>query len=243
MSGILSCTTYAFMPNRLAYCGPSADRTLFDYGITHTVDQGLKDILVNFKNLWPYLRFIANSNLIEDAFDEKVVEAYWIGNDLLEKTSKKDLFRHLTESLNLKKRISPRSLEYLLGKIPLGAKPHHTFHVFNVFVHTGHPTLAHTLETMDNCRVSWGQIQEIQKDSLIVKSRVLEMAEGRLRLSSPRLKTVQRSFDEKTFIQEPKIKDWVSFHWNFACEILTPKQVKNLSRYTGEAIKLANLTI
>jgi len=32
----------------------------------------------------------------------------------------------------------------------------------------------------------------------------------------------------------------VSLHWNYACDVLTPRQLKNIERYTGADIKLVN---
>lgn len=243
LSGILSCTTYAFMPNRLAYCGPDKNRDLFEYGATQTVDQGLKEILAEFQTLWPYLRLIAASNQKNDPFDEKVVEAYWIGNELLETTPIKDFYRHLALTMNFKKRLGRKSFEYLVAKLPLGAKPHHTFHVLNIFLRTGHHAIQHTLETMDNCRVSWGEVLEVQTDALSVLSQPLILVGQKLKLGQPIVKKIQRSIAGHSFLPEPKAGDWVSFHWGFACEKLTRRQVRNLTHYTKEAVSLANLTI
>ncbi|MBU0670979.1 hypothetical protein KKF29_02365 [Patescibacteria group bacterium] len=243
MTGILSCTTYAFMPNKLSYCGPDNNRDLLEYGATRTVDAGLKNILSDFQNLWPYLKFIANNNKIADPFDNRVVEAYWVGNELLENTTMKGFHRHLIDTLQIKKKLDPASLEYLIGKIPLGAKPHHTFHVLNVFLRTGHWALANVLETIDNCRVGWGQISQIEKDHFMVRTQPLVMREKKLELGQPIIKKIKKTIDDKTFINVANLNDWVSFHWGFACEKINIRQVVNLQRYTTEAIKLANLTI
>ncbi len=244
MTGILSCTTYAFMPNHLSYCGPADDnRNLLEYGASKTVDQGLQNILSDFQNLYPYLRFIAHSNKIKDPFDNRVVEAYWIGNGLLDSTTMKGFHSHLVDTLKIKRKLDPASLEYLMGKIPLGAKPHHTFHVLNVFLRTGHWALSNVLETIDKCRVSWGQIKKIEPDSFTVVTQPLVMQDKKLILGPSFMKKVKKSVDNKTFIDNAKINDWVSFHWEFACELLNAQQIVNLKRYTQEAINLANLTI
>jgi len=44
----------------------------------------------------------------------------------------------------------------------------------------------------------------------------------------------------KYIIKEPKVGDWISFHWKQACQILTLEQVKNLDYYTKLSIKNAN---
>ncbi|MDP1629277.1 MAG: DUF6390 family protein, partial [bacterium] len=54
---------------------------------------------------------------------------------------------------------------------------------------------------------------------------------------------VWREFDDKAFIKNPKIGDWISIHWDWACEILSPRQVRNLEYYTLQSLNLANLTI
>ena len=243
LDGIISCSRYAFMPNRLKYCGPDKNRDLFEYGAQKIVDGGLTEILAEFQTLYPYLNFIALSNKIADPFDRRAVEAYWIGNSLLENVKMPEFYGHLLYGQGLKKRIDRKSLEYLIGKIPLGARPHHSFHVFNVFTRTGHAALAHTVETMDKCRISWGRIIEIKKDKLVVSAKLLKMENKKLVLVPEQDTEVWREFNDKTFIKNPKIGDRVSIHWNWACEILSPRQVRNLEYYTSQSLKLANLTI
>lgn len=243
LDGIISCTRYAFMPNRLKYCGPDKNRDLFEYGAREIVDGGLSEILAEFQTLYPYLNFIALSNKIADPFDRRVVEAYWIGNSFLENVKTPKFYDHLLCGQGLKKRIDRKSLEYLIGKIPLGARPHHSFHVLNVFTRTGHAAVVHTVETMDKCRISWGRIKAIKKEKLVVSSRPLKMENKKIILAPERDAEVLREFNDKTFVENPRIGDWVSIHWDWVCEILSPRQVKNLEYYTNQSLKLANLTI
>src|SRR3990167_9993879 len=82
--GLLTCARYAFAPNYLKYCGPDENRTIFQYCAAQDADAGLRELLEEFGTLYPYLRFIAQANGIADPFDPRVVEAYWVGNRLLE---------------------------------------------------------------------------------------------------------------------------------------------------------------
>ena len=59
LSGSLRFIRYAFMPNRLRYCGGDDNRTLFEYGIESTVDGGLTPLLKRFNGALPYLQLIA----------------------------------------------------------------------------------------------------------------------------------------------------------------------------------------
>src|SRR5690606_33686545 len=85
ITGTTRFIRYAFMPNRLRYCGGDDNRTLFDYALEMVREPPLEQMLARFTGALPYLRLIARENGIPDPFDERVVEAYWIGNELLER--------------------------------------------------------------------------------------------------------------------------------------------------------------
>ena len=51
----------------------------------------MKSLIEKFNTLRPYLELIAKSNGIKDIFDDRVVQAYWIGNELLDKFTISDL--------------------------------------------------------------------------------------------------------------------------------------------------------
>ena len=50
---------------------------------------GLELLARQFAGAWPYLEFIAGVSGIKDPLDRRVVEAYWLGNDLLERIDMK----------------------------------------------------------------------------------------------------------------------------------------------------------
>ncbi len=77
--GRLMFAHYALMPNRLGYCGGSDNQTLFDYCVAHESDRGMDALIHQFQAAYPYLKFIAQANGIENPLDAKVVEAYWLG--------------------------------------------------------------------------------------------------------------------------------------------------------------------
>lgn len=238
--GILRCARYAFMPNKLNFCGPDKNRDLFHYSSTGEIDAGLNLILKEFQTLYPYLNFIAQVNGIKDPFDERVIDAYWIGNSLLEKINKNKLYYHLLDNLSLKKKLPRLLLNRVIDKIPLGAKPHHSFHVLNIWKRTGNLDIFHTLNTMDLCRISWGKIKKIDWPNLEVEYQPLTIKNERIELGGLVNHRILGEINSSGFIQEPKIEDWISFHWNFACEVLNLNQIKNLDKYTKESIKLIN---
>ncbi|MFA6272470.1 MAG: DUF6390 family protein [Patescibacteria group bacterium] len=243
MEGIITCARYAYMPNNLGYCGPDENKNLIGYIANDEQDDGLKEILTDFQTLKPYLNFIARTNRIPDPFHKQVVEAYWIGNNLLESVSAKQYYKYLTDEFSLQKKIDRKSLQYVYGKLPMGAKPHHSFHVLNIFRRTGHLSINHTVETMDNCCISCGKVIKKMPDKLLVEYSPLGIVEGKLTQGEKKQKEILTEVDGQSMEAEINTGDLVTFHWNAVCEKITPLQAKNLSFYTNQAISLANLTL
>lgn len=233
MNGLWRCAKYAFSPNYLKYCGPDKNQELTGYLKTRTSDPGLEGILVEFAAMHPYLKLIAKESGIKNEFDERVVEAYWWGNKLLETVSLKSFFNHS------QRRLTKKDLRWFEVKLSKGAKPNHSFHVFNFWQRTGHLARLHTLETMDNCRISWGEILPKDQFSIFnfqISTNKLIFKDGKIRLE-PATKTIQ-GLEEG---YQPG--DLVTIHWNWICEKISEKQAENLQKYTDWALRLANLTV
>ena len=56
-------------------------------------------------------------------------------------------------------------------------------------------------------------------------------------------KEVLCEMNDKAFIKEPAVGDWVSLRWGWVCDFLTDSQVKNLQKWTRYNLALANLNI
>ena len=245
-NGAILAARYAFMPNKLRYCGGDSNNEVFNYVAEDYSDGGLNELLEEFATMFPYLRLIADSSRIPDPLDARVVEAYWIGNDLLKNVDMKNFYRYMVDEQELKKKFKPKLLEKVFGKIPLGAKPHHSWHVFNIPKRTGHYPVEHTIETMDKCRIGWGKIKEIKNESSSLVSKVvveyepLEVVNDVVVLGKMVDREVWAGFDGKSFIKTPQKGDLVSIHWDFICDLLTEDQVANLRKWTKYNLALAN---
>ncbi len=235
-NSILTCAKYAYRPNRLGYCGPDQNRELFQYLKANEADDGLKENLKKFETLFPYLRHIAHTNKEKNIFSEKVVNAYWIGNNLLENSGSARLYYHLTDDLELKKKLPQKEIEILREKIPVGANAHHSFHVFNIWQRTGHIENPHTLYTMDECRIGWGRVEGKEEKIINVLYRPLVFENGKLAFGEITAKKI--FYELKADIQTG---DWVSFHWSSFCEALNEESVKNLKYWTNINLELANI--
>lgn len=114
LAGSLRFIRYGFMPNHLRYCGGDDNQTLFQYGVENVVDAGVKAMLRKFTGALPYLQLIARANGIADPFDDRVVEAYWIGNELLDHVEVRQLYDALAERFG--KQLQGRTRDWVLGK-------------------------------------------------------------------------------------------------------------------------------
>jgi hypothetical protein len=236
--GALLAGRFSFMPNRLGYCGPEENRAMLQYLADGHSDRGLEQILARFAGAFPYYSFIAAANGIPDPFHVDVIEAYWIGNALLQRAGVADLWHHLEE--RFAKRLPARLLRSVLGQVPPGARPHHNFHVFSMPVRTGREGMCHSLETMDACRISWGRVVADHGDTLLVERRPLRLARDDVALGLPEPQSVLRRFDGRTFLAEIRPGDVVAVHWGCACYRLDARQLRWLAYYTRSHLALAN---
>ncbi len=241
--GLLRCSRYAFGPNRLHYCGPDANQQLFSYMDHEVTDPGLEALLRGFKTMYPYLRLIADANGVRDAFDERVVEAYWIGNRFLDAVRVRAFYNHLRDEQQIGRRMGSVTLDMLGDKASRGAVPHHSFHVLDVWKRTGHLEKAHTLESMDSCRVSWGKVQGVDGPFIDVESEPLVLAHGKLALGAAVKKRIMRNLGAELDIDSLAPGQYVTMHWGVPCEVVSSRQAAELKRRTLEHIRFANETL
>jgi len=230
ITGLKLAALYGFYPHQLGFCGSpneSTKRKLEDFLINgeSILEQEIRDILKTFKNAFTYYQLIAQSNGIADPFDEKVVKAYWIGNQLLENVS----LVALQETI---KSFLPPKLAKKIKEIPLNAKPHHNFHV--LFVEPWRSREALKNELLDVCRIGWGKVNKIGNGELIVCYQPLIKKKGKYCLDEPVEKTV---FWEKQFIPEIKLRDYVAIHWRQVMQVLQPEELFSLKKYTQLTIE------
>lgn len=243
-AGALRFGRYAFPPNQLGYCGPEDHSALLEYVARGQPDRGLVELERHFEGAYPYLALIAMANRIPDPFDERVVDAYWIGNSLLVRVGASAFYESLRS--RFRSRMDGRSFDWLVDKLGFGAMPHHNFHVFDVYMRAGlmnDPAAPILLKTMDACRVSWGEVVTAEGDHLLIRRPPLVLVSGRLGLGEPRPERVTRQVDGMGFVGDARPGDLVSVHWSWACEVLAPEALARLRAATHRCLALANLTV
>ena len=140
-----------------------------------------------------------------------------------------------------------RSVRDIFKTVGGAAIPHPSFYVMSTYAMSGAadgPNLDNSREAkvgklVDNCRVSWGEVRRVKKNELEVEYRPVTVEAGRLKLANPRSKAVRYNADVRPFASV-KEGDVVSLHWDYACDILAPRQSRNIARYTDWDLRLVN---
>ena len=195
---------------------------------------------MRFEGAWPYLQLIAGCNNIAEPLDSRVVEAYWVGNELVNRVPPSALAASLDERFG---RRAGRRFGPLVSAVPAGGIPQHSFHVFAVYPWLGllrAGTEGPALEVLDRCRIRWGRVESVDGDLVWVRSRALTLEGSRLVLGPEALERARRSLDGAGFTVDLKPGDTVSLHWDWVCDRLSSGALRWLRACTRRNLDAVN---
>lgn len=238
MSGLKLAAVYGIRPHELGFCGPKEAK---DQQILRKFIQGkfpakkIKPILKKFKGAYPYYQLIAKSNGIKDPFDKKVVSAYWLGNELLDRVKNPKLQKMIINKFSGHGLLDKKDAIKKAKAIPQNSKPHHSFHVLAIGSVTNVINFNNT-KLKDICRIGWGKVvKEIEvRDAKKKKAKVIVEYQPLVGGKKIKLgKMVKKEiFYDKDLVPKIKKGDLVSFHWNCLVQVLNKKEMANLKKYT-----------
>jgi Family of unknown function (DUF6390) len=230
-AGALLFARYAYPPNELGYCGPAGAAAMLEPAATRDLERRARQ----FEGAWSYLEFIAESAGIADPLDVAVVEAYWLGNDLLRKVDSGALLARL--------------LDRFRGQIGGGwretadrALPHHSFQVFEVYpwarllAARGSPD---ALAVLEQCRIRTARVLSVDGENAVVESAPLVWDGAALTIGAPRPEPVRWSTGGRSLIDAPAPGDRVAVHWDWVCDVVTDEQADRVESL--EALGRRNL--
>jgi hydrogenase maturation factor len=231
------------MPNTLGYCGPDDRGLILRHLEESKGGEELATTLRGFEAAYPFLRLIAGSTG-RGVFDYSVPEAYWIGNSLLDRVQTPEFYRFSHHELVGK---DPREVRRLFKAAAGSARPHHTFYVMSTYATSSvadGPTLSSDGRKkveglIDSCRVSWGEVKKVGRKDLDVRFSPVEAKDGKLALAGPVVKRVRYNPEVRSF-SKVSPGDWVTMHWGYACEVVSPRQLRNIVKYTKLDIEATN---
>ncbi|WP_328914284.1 MULTISPECIES: DUF6390 family protein [unclassified Streptomyces] len=214
--GALLFARYAYPPNELGYCGPPDASALLRADAVAGIERRARE----FEGAWCYLEFLAETAGVADPLDARVVEAYWIGNDLLDRV----------DSAALVERMRDRFRGQLGGtwrEAGHRALAHHSFQVFDVYPWarmlrtSGNPS---ALSVLDQCRIRTGVVLGVDGESATVESRPLAWDGGAMVTGPARTERVRWSTGGRALIDGLAPGDRVALHWDWVCDVLTEAQ-------------------
>jgi hypothetical protein len=239
-TGPLLFARYAYPPNELGYCGPSDPGALLESASDGIDLAELAHLATGFAGAWPYLELIAGCNGIADPLDARVVEAYWVGNPLLEKVPDSALLSSLSDRFEDR---AGRQFGHVASAVPLGGVCQHSFHVFAVYPWLGLLRAGMEgapLTVLDRCRIRWGYVEAVSGDLVTVRNRLLRFDGSRLVLGKEEVEVARRSLRGVGLAPLVRVGDTVSLHWDWVCDRLTPVGLANLARCTAANLAAVN---
>ena len=231
---------YAFPPNELGYCGPDDPDVLLRHATAagEPADEIARRARL-FDGAWVYLELIAAAAGIPDPMDARVVEAYWVGNELLDAVDPEVFLATLRR--RFAGQLGGPMADRWRSMGPAHAVAHHSFHVFAVYPWTA--LLAVRSDTavsiLDSCRIRWGTVTGVDGVRVRVRSRPLTWDGRRLRLGTARIESVRWSIDGVSG-DAPAPGDVVACHWDWVCDRLTAAQATELAARTEHQLWAAS---
>ena len=225
-SGLKIATAYSLPSFSLGFCGPqdkNSRKTLLDFAAGKpNLENKVRAIFEQFEAAYHYYQLIARKNNIADPLERRVVRAFWVGNPLLEKITDGDLQKLILTDFCRPGLLTKKEATEKAAMVSKRATTHHSFHVLFLGAIAGRVKLEGAL--LDLCRIGWGKVIKVTSKKLQVTCKPL-ILDRKTWLG----KEINKEINwDKNIVPKIKIGDWISFHWDQACEVLTPQEVKNL---------------
>jgi hypothetical protein len=216
VDGTLLFARYAYPPNELGYCGPDGAAALLRSDEPAEIARRAR----HFEGAWSYLEFIAEVAGSADPLDAAVVEAYWIGNDLLDAVDPHALVARLRDRFAGQFGGSWRDAA---GR----ATAHHSFQVYEVYPwaamlrRNANPV---AVSVLDRCRIRTGVVLEVTGETATVRSHPLVWDGTTLAAGPPLDEPVTWSANGRSLLPELSPGDQVTLHWGWVCDVITEQQ-------------------
>lgn len=225
---------FSLPPNSLGYCGHDTAPERFNSCVIHGDCEGVDKEIEGFIVLHPYLKTIGELTG-KPKLDHEVIEAYTLGNDLLN-TVPAEGYDALLDNF-VEQGVPDFFVDELRENQPKKFIPTHLFQVLHVGVGKASGSVPFNLETINNCMVRWGKVTAMDDKKLTAKLNMLSGNPEALEFS-----VIQEPHEFEynlDFLPNLKVGDTIAVHWQQVIKILTPEEIEKVDYWTREV--LANL--
>lgn len=221
---------FSIKPNSLGYCGRKSAVTATENCIINGNCDGVEREFSNFIALNPYLETLSKiTGLLK--FSYPVIEAYWLGNNELQKTKPAD-YEILLNNF-IKQGIPDFFVKELRNKELKMFIPFHLFQVLHVGVGKVSGSVPFNLESINNCMIRWGKIKKIVDHKAVVELNSLKKEKNKYVL----IQTEEKISINPDFTQYLKVGNIIAVHWKMIAKTLNEREEKNLSFWTKKVLK------
>jgi hypothetical protein len=233
--GAVLFARYAYPPNELGYCGPDGAAAMLDPDAVADIERRAR----HFDGAWSYLELLAESLDITDPLAPEVVEAYWVGSDLLDEVDP----AALVGRLEVRFRGQPGGTwREAAGR----ALAHHSFQVFEVYpwaglLQAGRPP-GPAVEVLDRCRIRVGVVQAVAGETVTVSSHPLSWDGSALARAEPVAEQARWSVGGRALIRPPVVGERLALHWDWVCDIITADQARRIEELEDRQRAAVGLT-
>jgi Family of unknown function (DUF6390) len=229
---------YAYPPNERGYCGPEDPAGLLAAG-SPAADADVARRARRFEGAWVYLELIARAAGISDPLDARVVEAYWLGNDLLDGIDPGWFLAELRDRLR-----GQVSGQWASGvpDVGSGVVPHHAFHVFAIYPWVGllHRDAVVARAILDQCRIRTGTVETVDGPRAQVALRPLSWDGRCLGTGDVETLDVRWSDHGRSLLAGVRVGDIVSIHWDWVCDVIDEARAAALADHELRQLAVTN---
>jgi hypothetical protein len=237
-AGALRFARYAYPPNELGYCGPSGPGEFLGIA-AEDAEAEVRRRARQFEGAWHYLEVIASVHGIDDPLDDRVVEAYWVGNDLVDALDPEVLLAQL----RLRFRGQTAGSWAASGQ---RARAHHRFHVFEVYPWVsllGGRDDRVPMNVLEQCRIRTGEVMAVDGERVQVRSRPLTWDGAALAIGAERHESARWSDSGQGLLASVSVGDVVALHWDWVCDVLDADQRARLEARERAQLDALNLQV
>jgi hypothetical protein len=232
--GAVRFARYAYPPNELGYCGPAGATAMLDPDAAGDIERRARE----FDGAWVYLELLAEAAGVGDPLAEEVVEAYWVGGDLLAALPPEVLVDRLQDRFRGQVGGTWRTAS---GH----ACAHHSFQVFEVYpwaglLRQGRPP-GPAVDVLDRCRVRTGEVLAVDGGQVTVRSSVLAWDGTALTVHGDAVETARWAVGGRSLIDAPTPGDLVALHWDWVCEVVDAGQAQRIRSLESRQLAVSGL--
>ncbi len=234
--GAVLFACYAYPPNELGYCGPQGAAAMLDSSAVAEIERRAR----RFEGAWSYLEFLAETAGTGDPLAVEVVEAYWVGSDLLDAVDPAALVARLADRF----RGQPGGTwRHAVDR----ALAHHSFQVFDVYpwaalLLQGLPA-GPAVNVLDRCRIRVGVVESVAGESVEVTTRPLAWDGSTLVAGDVATETARWSVEGRALLSAPAVGELVALHWDWVCDVLAPAQARRICAIEQHELAAVGLTV